>query len=140
MIRISKDVAIEDGEIKERFVRASGPGGQNLRKEATAVELTMDIGASSLPPDVKGRLITLAGRGVTSRGVLVVVSRAHRSQARNRDAARARFLALLQRAATPPKKRTPTRPDTTARETRLASKRLRSAVKESRTKGVRSQD
>jgi ribosome-associated protein len=140
MIRISKDVAIEDGEVKERFVRASGPGGQNLRKEATAVELTMDIGASSLPSDVKDRLIALAGRGVTSSGVLVVVSRAHRSQARNRDAARARFHALLQRAVTQPQKRTPTRPDTSAREKRLVSKRLRSAVKESRTKGVRGQD
>jgi ribosome-associated protein len=140
MIRINKDVVIEDGEIKERFVRASGPGGQNLRKEATAVELTMDIGASSLPSDVKARLMTLAGRGVTSSGLLVVVSRAHRSQVRNREAARARFLALLQRAAKPPQKRTPTRPDTRARETRLASKRLRSAVKESRTKGVRGQN
>jgi len=140
MIRINKDVVIEDGEIKERFVRASGPGGQNLRKEATAVELTMDIGASSLPPDVKDRLIALAGRGVTASGVLVVVSRAHRSQLRNRDAARARFLALLQRAAAPPKKRTPTRPDASVLETRLASKRLRSAVKESRAKGVRGQD
>jgi ribosome-associated protein len=140
MIRINKDVVIQDDDIKERFVRASGPGGQNLRKEATAVELTVDIGASSLPPEVKDRLITLAGRGVTSRGVLVVVSRAHRSQVRNRDAARARVLALLQRAATPPQKRTPTRPDASARETRLASKRLRSAVKESRTKRARSQD
>jgi ribosome-associated protein len=140
MIRINKDVVIADGDIKERFVRASGPGGQNVRKEATAVELTMDIGASSLPPDVKDRLIALAGRGVTSGGVLVVASRAHRSQVRNRDAARARFLALLQRAATPPKKRTPTRPDASVLETRLASKRLRSAVKESRAKGVRGQD
>jgi ribosome-associated protein len=140
MIRISNDIVIEDAEIAERFVRASGPGGQNLRNEATAVELTMDIGASSLPPDVKGRLITLAGRGVTSRGVLVVVSRAHASQARNRDAARARLLALLQRAATRPKKRTPTKPDTSARESRLASKRARGAVKAARTGGVRSQD
>lgn len=140
MIRINKDVVIADGEIKERFVRASGPGGQNLRKEATAVELTMDIGASSLPSDVKDRLIALAGRGVTAGGVLVVVSRAHRSQVRNRNAARARVLALLQRAATPPQKRTPTKPDASARETRLASKRLRSAVKESRTKGGRGRE
>jgi len=140
MIRISKDVVIEDREIKERFVRASGPGGQNPRKEATAVELSMDIGASSLPPDVRDRLITLAGRRVTASGVLIVVSRAHRSQARNRDAARAAFVALMQRAAKPPTKRRPTRPDASGRETRLASKRLRSAVKESRAKGVRGQD
>jgi ribosome-associated protein len=137
MIRINKDVVIEDREIKERFVRSFGPGGQNVRREATAVELSMDIGSSSLPPDVKDRLIALAGRGVTAGGVLVVVSRAHRSQLRNRDAARSRFLALLRRAAKPPKTRTPTKPDASARETRLASKRLRSAVKESRAKGVR---
>lgn len=68
MIRITEDVVIEDREINERFVRASGPGGQNLRKEATAVELSMDIGASSLPPDVRDRLITFAGRGVTASG------------------------------------------------------------------------
>jgi ribosome-associated protein len=140
MIRINSDIVLEDGEIKERFVRASGPGGQNLRKEATAVELTMDVGASSLPPDVKDRLMALGGRRITSRGVLAVVSRAHRSQARNRESARARFLALLQRAARPPKKRTPTRPAGSARETRLASKRLRSAVKASRTNGMRGQD
>jgi ribosome-associated protein len=140
MIRINENVVIEDGEITERFVRAFGPGGQNLRKDATAVELTMDIGASSLPPDVKDRLIALAGRGVTAGGILVVVSRAHRSQLRNREAARARFLALLQRAAKPPQKRTPTRPDAAARETRLASKRLRSAIKDSRTKAVPGRD
>jgi Protein chain release factor B len=100
----------------------------------------MDIGASSVPPDVKDRLIALAGRGVTTRRVLVVVSRAYRSQARNRDATRARLMTLVQRAAMPPKKRKPTRPDTSARATRLASKRVRSAVKESRTKEVGGQD
>lgn len=140
MIRITKDVVLEDREIEERFVRASGSGGQNLNKEETAVELRLDISASSLPPDVKDRLITLAGRGVTTGGVLVVVSRVHRSQARNRDAARARLVALLQRAAKPPKKRRPTNPGAAVRETRLASKKLRSAVKASRTKGRRGQD
>jgi ribosome-associated protein len=140
MFRINKDLVIEDHEIRERFVRASGAGSQHVNKEATAVELRMDIGTSSLPPDVKDRLIALAGRGVTRRGVLVVVSRAYRSQTRNRDAARARLMTLVQRAAKPPKKRKPTRPDTGARETRLASKRLRGAVKESRTKRARGQD
>jgi ribosome-associated protein len=140
MFRINADVVLEDHEINERFVRASGAGSQNLNKEATAVELRMDIGASSLPPDVKDRLMTLAGRGVTTRGVLVVVSRAYRSQARNRDAARARLVTLVQRAAKPPKKRKPTRPDTSAGAARLASKRLRGAVKASRTEGVRGQD
>jgi len=140
MIRINKDVVIEDGEIKERFVRASGPGGPNLRKEATAVELTMELSASSLPPDVKNRLIALAGRGVRASGVLAVESRAYRSQARNREAARARLIALLQRAAKPRIERRPTRPDTNDRERRLVAKRRRSAVKESRIKGALGQD
>ena len=140
MIRITKDIALENREIEERFVRASGPGGQNVNKEATAVELRLNIGASSLPPDVKDRLIALAGRGVTTGGVLVVVSRGDRSQARNRDTARARLIALLQRAAKPPKKRRPTKPGAMVRETRLASKKLRGAVKESRTNGRRGED
>jgi ribosome-associated protein len=140
MIRLTEGLVLDDREIDERFVRASGPGGQNLNKEETAVELRFDISASSLPPDVKGRLIALAGRGVTTDGVLVVVSRVHRSQARNREAARARLIALLQRAARPPKRRKPTKPGPALRETRLASKRLRSAVKASRTKRRRGQD
>jgi ribosome-associated protein len=140
MIRINKDVVIEDRDIKERFVRASGPGGQNLNNEATAVELTLNIATSSLPPDVKDRLVALAGRGVRTNGVLIVMSRAYRSQARNREAARARVIALLERAAKPPRTRRPTRPDASVRETRLASKRLRSGVKGSRSAGRRGQD
>jgi ribosome-associated protein len=89
---------------------------------------------------VKDRLIALAGRAVTTDGVLVVVSRVHRSQARNRDAARARLAALLQRAAEPPEKRRPTKPGAAGRETRLASKKLRGAVKASRTSGRHAED
>jgi ribosome-associated protein len=132
MIRISKDIVIEDREVTERFARASGPGGQNLNKEATAVELTLDVKASSLPADVKGRLMALRGRAVTDSGLLVVMSRAYRSQARNREAAHARLIALLQRAARPLTTRKPTRPDAGVREMRLASKRLRGALKGSR--------
>ncbi len=116
-------------EVKERFVRAYGSGGQNPRKAATAVALRFDLGASSLPPDVKSRLIALAGRHVTSKGVLLIVSRANRSQAQNRTTAHARLAALLQRAAREPKERRPTLPE---RETRLASKSRRSAAKASR--------
>jgi ribosome-associated protein len=134
MIRVVENITLGDQEVAERFVRARGPGGQNVRKEATAVELRLDIGASSLPPDVKERLTALGGRGVTTRGVLVVVSRAHRSQSENREAAHARLLSLLQRAATPPKSRRPTKPRGEAREERLASKKLQSAVKESRSR------
>lgn len=133
MIRINPNLAIDDREVKQRFVRASGPGGQNLRKEATAVELTFDIRASSLAADVKDRLMVMAGRRVTKRGVLVVMSRAFRSLAHNRAAAQARFVALLQRAAKPRTPRRLTRPDAGVGETRLASKRLRSATKSLRS-------
>jgi ribosome-associated protein len=129
---VTESITLDETEVKERFVRAIGPGGQNVRKEATAVELRFDIGASSLTPDVKDRLMALAGRAVTTDGVLVVVSRAHRSQSENREAARARLVTLLQRAANPPMKRRPTKPHRAVREERLASKKLRAAVKQSR--------
>lgn len=133
MIPITDTIVFDDREIKERFVRATGPGGQNVNKDATAVELRVDIGRSSLPPDLKERLIALAGRHVTTDGVLVVVSRVYRSQAQNRDAARARLVALLKRAAKPPKKRKATKPRAAAREERLVSKKRQSAVKRSRS-------
>ena len=102
MIHITDTTVLNDSEIVERFVRATGARGQNARKEATAVELRFDIRKSSLPPDVQKRLIGLAGRAVTADRVLTVVSRADRSQAKNRDSAHARLLALLRRASTPP--------------------------------------
>jgi ribosome-associated protein len=134
MFRVTGRIALDDRDIKERFVRASGPGGQNVKKEATAVELRVDIQKSSLPPDVKERLIALGGRHVTPENVLVVDSRAHRSQERNRHAARARLLALLKRAASPPRKRKPTRAPAAARDSRLASKHLLGALKRGRSR------
>lgn len=136
MIRVTDDIVLADREVQERFVRAVGSRGQNVRKEATAVELRFDIAASSLPDDVKVRLTRLGGRHVTSDGVLVVVSRALRLQLDNREAARARFIALVQRAARPPKKRRPTRPRREAREERLASKHHHSALKQLRSGAV----
>ena len=134
MIQVTDTIVLNDREIKERFIRATGPGGQNVNKVATAVELRVDLRRSSLPPDVKERLIALAGRHVTTDGVLVVDSRAYRSQAQNRDAARARLLALLRRAAKPPRERKPTKPRPTAREERLVSKKRQGAVKRSRSR------
>ena len=129
---ITPTLTLQDGEVEEKFVRASGPGGQNVNKVSTAVELRFNIGASSLPDDLKARLRTLAGKRLTTGDVLLIDSREHRTQAMNREAARARLLALLQQAAVRPKRRTATKPKKAAKEKRLEVKKLRADVKRQR--------
>ncbi len=128
-MKVSPTIVIPGHELDERFVRASGPGGQNVNKVSTAVELRFNVGASPLPEDVKARLVALAGKKMTADGVLLIDSREHRTQARNRAAARARLAALLRQAAAPLKSRKKTRPTKAARERRLAAKVQRAGVK-----------
>lgn len=132
VIHITDTTVFNENEIAERFVRSIGAGNKNLNRDATAVELRLDINRSALPRDVKERLFALGGRHVTADGVLVVVSRADPSQARNRETARARLLTLVRRASVAPKERKPTAITPAIKHERLIAKQRRSEIKQAR--------
>ena len=130
MILVTHTIALDENELEFSFVRSSGPGGQNVNKVATAVQLRFDVARSpSLPDDVRARLVARAGKKLTRDGVLLITAQRFRTQERNRADAIERLVALIQSAATPPKRRRKTKPTRASKRVRVEQKRRRSATK-----------
>lgn len=132
MIEITPTIHFDEREVQFEFIRASGPGGQNVNKVATAVQLRFDVRASSLPEEVKARLIRLGGSRVTEGGVLVLEAKRHRTQEANRLDALERLVELIRKAAIKPKARKRTKPSPAAKEKRLKAKKQRAIIKKAR--------
>jgi len=132
MLEITPSLNIDERELQLEFVRASGPGGQNVNKVATAVQLRFDVRASSLPEDIKNRLVSIAGKRVTNEGVMMIEARKFRTQEKNRDDAIQRFVELVRKAAVKPKTRRRTKPTLASKEKRLKAKKERGEIKKIR--------
>lgn len=134
MIQVTPNIVIQETEIHEDFIRAAGPGGQNVNKVASAVQLRFDVAnSSSLPEDVRQRLLNIAGNRITTAGVLVIEAKRHRTQAQNREDALARLIGLIKQAAIPPKTRIRTKPTRASKVRRLDDKRRHGKTKKMRS-------